>query len=151
MLAILALAASVATEPPTLPAGLSIWPGPAIDAVRRQGRACLRPPGRRQGNPLVVLRDDGRALKPPIAAPRRPTPPWSSTSLAASMEAAREDRSRVRRQDQGRSRSPEPARRLAAAARRGPRSSAVSASPDTAHETADQCARAALAKFPQFH
>lgn len=148
MLAILALAAGLATEPLTLPVAVDLAKA-AIDACAAKGAHVSVAVVDARGNPLVVLRD-AQSPKPPIAAPRKANAAVVFDQPGSVMEPREKT-------------DPDFAARIAADPdhlnpHAGSLPLHVAATvvgglgvADTSHETADQCARAALAKFPQFH
>jgi uncharacterized protein GlcG (DUF336 family) len=152
MLAILALAAGLATPPEpralTLSAALDLARA-AIAACAAKGAPVSAAVVDAQGVPLVVLRDE-RTAKAPIAAPRK-----ANTAVAFDQPGSiLEPRQKT---------DPDFAARIAADPEHlNPHAGSLPlhigtsvvgglAVADTSHETADRCARAALAKFPQFH
>lgn len=152
MLAILALAAGL-TAPPqprvlTLPTAIDLARA-AIDACVAKGEHVSAAVVDAQGVPLVVLRDD-MSPKPPIAAPRKA----NTAVVFGEPGSVLEPRQKT---------DPDFAARLAADPERlNPHAGSLPlrvgtfvvgglAVADTSHETADRCARAALAQFPQFH
>lgn len=148
MLAILALAAGLATEPLTLPVAVDLARA-AIDACAAKGAHVSAAVVDAGGNPLVVLRDE-QSPKPPIAAPRKANAAVVFDQPGSVMEPREKT-------------DPAFAARIAADPdhlnpHAGSLPLHVGAAvmgglgvADTRHEIADQCAHAALAKFPQFH
>ena len=152
MLAILALAAGLATasEPQPLTLGVAMdLAKAAVDACLMRGAHVSAAVVDAKGNPLAVLRDE-RSLKPPIAAPRKAT----AAAVFDQPGSVMEPREKT---------DPDFAARIAADPDHlNPHAGSLPlhlgsmlvgglAVADTRHETADQCARAALARFPQFH
>ena len=152
MLAILAFAAGLATTPEPQPLTLPV----AIDLARAAMDACAAKGAHvsaavvdAKGNPLVVLRDE-LSPKPPIAAPRKANAAVVFDQPGSVMEPREKT-------------DPAFAAKIAADpdhlnAHAGSLPLHVGtvvvgglAIADTTHEIADLCARAALAKFPQFH
>lgn len=152
MLAILVLAAGLATGPEprpiTLPVAIDLAKA-AIDACAAQGAHVSAAVVDAQGNPLAVLRDE-QSSKPPIAAQRKANAAVVFDQAGAVMEPREKA-------------DPDFAARIAADPDHlNPHAGSLSlhvgtkvvgglAIADTGHEAADACARAALAKFPQFH
>lgn len=150
MLATLALMAGLAVtpEPLTLPTAIDLAKA-AIDACAAQGAHVSAAVVDAKGNALVVLRDE-QSPKPPIAAPRKANAAVVFDQPGSVMEPREKA-------------DPAFAAKIAADpdhlnAHGGSLPLHVGATligglaiADTSHETADQCARAALAKFPQFH
>jgi uncharacterized protein GlcG (DUF336 family) len=152
MLAILALAAGLATAPEPQPLTLKT----AIDLAKASIEVCAAKGAHvsaavvdATGNPLVVLRDE-QSPKPPIAAPRKANAAVVFDQPGSVMEPRQKS-------------DPDFAAKIAADADHlNPHAGSLPlhlggavvgglAIADTTHETADQCARAALARFPQFH
>ncbi|UAL12737.1 GlcG/HbpS family heme-binding protein [Caulobacter segnis] len=148
MLAILALAAGLATEPLTLPVAVDLARA-AIDVCAARGAHVSAAVVDAKGNPLVVLRDE-QSPKPPIAAPRKANAAVVFDQPGSVMEPREKTDSDF-------------AARIAADPEHlNPHAGSlplhVGATlvgglgvADTGHEAADGCARAALARFPQFH
>ncbi|KQV57444.1 MULTISPECIES: heme-binding protein [unclassified Caulobacter] len=152
MLATLALMAGLAAAPEpralTLPTAVDLAKA-AIDACAAKGAHISAAVVDSTGNPLVVLRDE-QSPKPPIAAPRKANAAVVFDLPGSVMEPREKT-------------DPAFAAKIAADpdhlnAHGGSLPLHVGATlvgglaiADTTHETADQCARAALAKFPQFH
>jgi len=150
MLATLALMAGLAAtpEPLTLPTAIDLARA-AIDACAAKGAHVSAAVVDAKGNPLVVLRDE-QSPKPPIAAPRKANAAVVFDLPGSVMEPREKS-------------DPEFAAKIAAdpdhlnahggslPLHAGATLIGGLAIADTTHETADQCARAALAKFPQFH
>jgi uncharacterized protein GlcG (DUF336 family) len=148
MLAILAFAAGVASEPLTLPTAIDLAKA-AIDACAAKGAHVSAAVVDARGLPLVVLRDE-LSPKPPIAAPRKANAAVVFDQPGSVMELREKT-------------DPAFAAKIAADpdhlnAHAGSLPLHVGtvvvgglAIADTTHEAADSCARAALAKFPQFH
>jgi uncharacterized protein GlcG (DUF336 family) len=148
MLAILALAAGLATEPLTLPDAVDLARA-AIDVCAARGAHVSAAVVDAKGNPLVVLRDE-QSPKPPIAAPRKANAAVVFDQPGSVMEPREKT-------------DPDFADRIAADPEHlNPHAGSlplhVGATlvgglgvADTGHEAADGCARAALARFPQFH
>ncbi len=152
MLATLALVAGLAAAPDLaslpLPTAIDLARA-AIDACAARGAHVSAAVVDAAGNPLVILRDE-RSPKPPIAAPRKANAA-AVFDLPGSVMEPREKT------------DPAFAARIAADPDHlNPHAGSLPlhvgttvvgglAVADTTHETADQCARAALAKFPQFH
>lgn len=148
MLAILALAAGLATEPLTLPVAVDLARA-AIDVCAARGAHVSAAVVDAKGNPLVVLRDE-QSPKPPIAAPRKANAAVVFDQPGSVMEPREKT-------------DPDFAARIAADPEHlNPHAGSlplhVGATlvgglgvADTGHEAADGCARAALARFPQFH
>lgn len=150
MLAMLwAAGLAVAPEPQalTLPTAIDLARA-AIDACAARGAHVSAAVVDATGNPLVVLRD-GQSPKPPIAAPRKANAAVVFDQPGSVMEPREKT-------------DPAFAARIAADPDHlNPHGGSLPlhvggsivggvAVADTSHETADQCARAALAKFPQF-
>lgn len=152
MLAILAFAAGLAAAPDAQPLTLPV----AIDLARAAIGACAAKGAHvsaavvdAKGNPLAILRDE-QSPKPPIAAPRKANAAVVFDLPGSVMEPREKS-------------DPEFAARIAADPDHlNPHAGSLPlhvgtavvgglAIADTSHETADQCARAALAQFPQFH
>jgi uncharacterized protein GlcG (DUF336 family) len=152
MLAILALAAGLATapdpQPITLPTAIGLAKA-AIDACAAKGAHVSAAVVDAKGNPLVVLRDE-QSPKPPIAAPRKANAAVVFDQPGSVMEPREKA-------------DPQFAAKIAADPDHlNPHAGSLPlhvgtvivgglAIADTTHEAADSCARAALAKFPQFH
>jgi uncharacterized protein GlcG (DUF336 family) len=148
MLAILALAAGLATEPLTLPVAVDLARA-AIDVCAARGAHVSAAVVDAKGNPLVVLRDQ-QSPKPPIAAPRKANAAVVFDQPGSVMEPREKT-------------DPDFAARIAADPEHlNPHAGSlplhVGATlvgglgvADTGHEAADGCVRAALARFPQFH
>lgn len=150
MLATLALTAGLAAapEPLTLPTAIDLAKA-AIDACAARGAHVSAAVVDAKGLPLVVLRDE-QSPKPPIAAPRKANAAVAFDQPGSVMEPREKS-------------DPEFAAKIAAdpdhlnahggslPLHAGATLVGGLAIADTSHETADQCARAALAKFPQFH
>lgn len=152
MLAILApiafWAAGVAPQPLTLPTAMDLAKA-AIDACAARGAHVSAAVVDASGAAMVVLRDE-QSPKPPIAAPRKANAAAVFDQPGSVMEPRQKS-------------DPEFAARIAADPDHlNPHAGSLPlhlngsvvgglAVADTAHEAADQCARAALAKFPQFH
>jgi uncharacterized protein GlcG (DUF336 family) len=150
MLATLALMAGLAAapEPLTLPTAIDLAKA-AIDTCAAKGAHVSAAVVDAKGNPLVVLRDE-QSPKPPIAAPRKANAAVVFDLPGSVMEPREKT-------------DPAFAAKITADpdhlnAHGGSLPLHVGATlvgglaiADTSHETADQCARAALAKFPQFH
>ncbi|PIB92197.1 heme-binding protein [Caulobacter sp. FWC2] len=152
MLTILAFAAGLATTPEpqvlTLPVAIDLARA-AIGACAAQGAHVSAAVVDAQGNPLVVLRDE-LSPKPPIAAPRKANAAVVFDQPGSIMEPRQKS-------------DPEFAAKIAADPDHlNPHAGSLPlhvgttvvgglAIADTTHETADGCARAALAKFTQFH
>ena len=152
MLAILAFAAGLATTPEpqalTLPVAIDLAQA-AVGACAAKGAHVSAAVVDAQGNPLVVLRDE-LSPKPPIAAPRKANAAVVFDQPGSIMEPRQKS-------------DPEFAAKIAADPDHlNPHAGSLPlhvgtavvgglAIADTTHETADQCARAALAKFTQFH
>jgi uncharacterized protein GlcG (DUF336 family) len=152
MLAILALAAGLVTAPEPQPLTLATaidLAKASIDACAAQGAHVSVAVVDAKGNPLVVLRDE-QSPKPPIAAPRKANAAVVFDSPGSVMEPRQKS-------------DPDFAAKIAADPDHlNPHAGSLPlhlagvvvgglAIADTTHETADQCARAALARFPQFH
>jgi len=152
MLAILAFAAGLATTPEPQPLKLPLaidLAKAAIDACAAQGAHVSAAVVDATGNPLVVLRDE-LSPKPPVAAPRKANAAVVFDQAGSVMEPREKT-------------DPDFAARIKADADRlNPHAGSLPlhvgavlvgglAIADTSHEGADQCARAALARFPQFH
>lgn len=152
MLAILALAAGMATAPEPGPLTLSTaidLAKAAVDACAAKGAHVSAAVVDAKGDPMVVLRDE-RSPKPPIAAPRKANAAVVFDQPGSVMELREKA-------------DPDFAARIAADPDHlNPHAGSLPlhvettvvgglAIADTTHEVADQCARAALAKFPQFH
>lgn len=147
MLAILAFAAGVTSGPLTLPTAIDLAKA-AIDACAAQGAHVSAAVVDAKGNPLVVLRDE-QSLKAPIAAPRKANAAVVFDQPGSIMEPREKA-------------DPDFAARIKADPDHlNPHAGSLPlhvgttvvggvAIADTTHETADLCARAALAKFPQF-
>jgi uncharacterized protein GlcG (DUF336 family) len=151
MLAILALAAGLATapepQPLTLPTAIDLARA-AIDACAARGAHVSAAVVDAQGNPLVVLRDE-QSPKPPTAALRKANAALVFDQPGSVMEP----REKV---------DPNFAARIKADPDHlNPHAGSLPlhvgtkvvgglAIADTGHETADACARTALTKFPQF-
>lgn len=152
MLAILALAAGMATAPEPGPLTLST----AIDLAKAAVDGCAAKSAHvsaavvdAKGDPLVVLRDE-RSPKPPIAAPRKANAAVVFDQPGNVMEPREKT-------------DPDFAAKIAADPdhlnpHAGSLPLHVGATvvgglgvADTGHAAADRCARAALAQFPQFH
>lgn len=148
MLAILAFAGALASEPLTLPTAIDLAKA-AVDACAAQGAHVSAAVVDAKGNPLVVLRDE-LSPKPPIAAPRKANAAVVFDQPGSVMEPREKT-------------DPDFAARIKADPDHlNPHAGSVPlhvgttvvgglAIADTGHEAADACARAALAKFPQFH
>lgn len=148
MLAILAFTAGLAAEPLTLPVAIDLARA-AIDVCADRGAHVSAAVVDAKGLPLAVLRDP-QSPKAPIAAPRKAAAA-AAFDLPGSVMEPREKT------------DPAFAARIAADPDHlNPHAGSLPlhagdllvgglAIADTAHETADQCARAALARFPQFH
>jgi uncharacterized protein GlcG (DUF336 family) len=152
MLAILAFAAGLATAPEpqalTLPTAIGLARA-AIDVCAAKGAHVSVAVVDAKGNPLVVLRDE-LSPKPPIAAPRKANAAVVFDQPGSIMEPREKS-------------DPEFAAKIKADPDHlNPHAGSLPlhvgatvvgglAIADTTHETADQCARAALAKFTQFH
>jgi uncharacterized protein GlcG (DUF336 family) len=152
MLAILAFAAGLATTPEpqalTLPTAIGLARA-AIDVCAAKGAHVSVAVVDAKGNPLVVLRDE-LSPKPPIAAPRKANAAVVFDQPGSIMEPREKS-------------DPEFAAKIKADPDHlNPHAGSLPlhvggtvvgglAIADTTHETADQCARAALAKFTQFH
>jgi len=152
MLAILAFAAGLATAPDphalTLPLAIDLAKA-SIDACAAKGAHVSAAVVDAAGNPLVVLRDE-LSPKPPIAAPRKANAAVVFDQPGSVMEPRQKS-------------DPDFAAKIAADPDHlNPHAGSLPlhvgtavvgglAIADTTHETADQCARAALARFPQFH
>jgi uncharacterized protein GlcG (DUF336 family) len=150
MLATLALVAGLAAapEPLALPTAIDLAKA-AVDACAAKGAHVSAAVVDAKGNPLVVLRDE-QSPKPPIAAPRKANAAVVFDLPGSVMEPREKT-------------DPEFAAKIAAdpdhlnahggslPLHAGATLVGGLAIADTSHETADQCARAALAKFPQFH
>jgi uncharacterized protein GlcG (DUF336 family) len=148
MLAILALAAELATEPLTLPVAVDLA-RTAVEACAAKGAHVSVAVVDARGNPLVVLRDE-QSPKPPIAAPRKANAAVVFDQAGSVMEPREKT-------------DPDFAAKIKADPDHlNPHAGSLPlhvgtaivgglAIADTAHEMADACARAALAKFPQFH
>jgi uncharacterized protein GlcG (DUF336 family) len=152
MLAILAFAAGLATTPEpqalTLPTAIDLAKA-AISACAAKGAHVSVAVVDAKGNPLVVLRDE-LSPKPPIAAPRKANAAVVFDQPGSVMEPREKS-------------DPEFAAKIKADPDHlNPHAGSLPlhvgtvvvgglAIADTTHETADQCARAALAKFTQFH
>lgn len=152
MLAILAFAAGLANapepQPLTLPTAIDLAKA-AVDACAARGAHVSAAVVDAKGNPLAVLRDE-QSPKPPIAAPRKANAAVVFDQPGSVMEPREKT-------------DPDFAAKIAADPDHlNPHGGSLPlhvgaavvgglAVADTSHETADQCARAALAKFPQFH
>lgn len=148
MWALIALAAGLATtpEPPslTLPVAIDLARA-AVDACAAKGFHVSASVVDAKGSPLVVLRDEA-SPKPPIAAPRKA----ATAVLFDAPGSVMEPREKA---------EPDFAARIAADPDHlNPHGGSLPlhahgvlvgglAIADTGHDTADQCARAALAKF----
>lgn len=152
MLATLALVAGLAAAPEPLSLTLSAavdLAKAAIDACAAKGAHVSVAVVDAKGLPLVVLRDEF-SPKPPIAAPRKANAAVVFDQPGSVMEPREKA-------------DPDFAARIAADPDHlNPHAGSLPlhagamlvgglAIADTTHETADQCARAALARFPQFH
>lgn len=148
MLAILALAAGLATEPLSLPVAVDLAKA-AIDACAARGAHVSAAVVDARGNPLAILRD-AQSLKPPIAAPRKANAAVVFDQPGSVMEPREKT-------------DPDFAARIAADPDHlNPHAGSLPLHvgtaivgglgvADTGHDVADSCARAALARFPQFH
>lgn len=148
MLAVLAFAASVTTQPLTLPTAIDLAKA-AVDACAAKGAHVSAAVIDASGNPLVVLRDE-QSLKAPVAAPRKANAAIVFDQPGSVMEPREKT-------------DPDFAARIKADPDHlNPHAGSLPLHvgdtvvgglgvADTGHETADACARAALAKFPQFH
>ena len=148
MLAILAFAAGVTSEALTLPTAIDLAKA-AIDACAAKGAHVSVSVVDAKGNPLVILRDE-LSPKPPIAAPRKANAAVVFDQPGSVMEPREKA-------------DPDFAAKIAADPdhlnpHAGSLPLHVGATvvgglgvADTGHEAADSCARAALARFPQFH
>lgn len=152
MLAILAFAAGLATTPElqrlTLPVAVDLARA-AIDACAAKGAHVSAAVVDARGFPLVVLRDD-LSPKPPLAAPRKANAAVVFDQPGSVMEPREKT-------------DPDFAAKIKADPDHlNPHAGSLPlhvgtvvvgglAIADTTHEAADQCARAALAQFPQFH
>lgn len=153
MLAILAFSATLAAAPDPQPPPLTL--PVAIDLARAAVNACAAKGAHvsaavvdAQGNPLVVLRDE-LSPKPPIAAPRKANAAVVFDLPGSVMEPREKT-------------DPDFAAKIKADPDHlNPHAGSLPlhvgttvvgglAIADTTHETADQCARAALAQFKQF-
>ena len=148
MLAILAFTASVTAQPLSLPTAIDLAKA-AIDACAAKGAHVSAAVVDAQGNPLVVLRDE-QSPKPPIAAPRKANAAVvfdQPGSVMEPREKADPDFAAKIKAD------PDHLNPHAGSLPLHVGTKVVGglAIADTTHETADLCARAALAKFPQFH
>lgn len=152
MLAILAFAAGLATTPApqalTLPVAIDVAKA-AIDACVAKGAHVSVSVVDATGNPLVVLRDE-QSPKPPIAAPRKANAAVVFDQPGSVMEPREKTDADFA------------ARIKADPDHLNPHAGSLPLHvgtvvvgglgvADTSHETADGCARAALARFPQFH
>ena len=151
MLAILVplafLAASATTQPLSLSTAMDLAKA-AVDVCAVQGAHVSAAVVDAQGNPLAVLRDE-QSPKPPIAAPRKANAAVvfdQPGSLMEPREKADPDFAAKIKAD------PDHLNPHAGSLplHLGGRVVGGLAVADTGHETADGCARAALAKFPQF-
>lgn len=152
MLAILAFSVGLATTPEPKLLTLSI----AVDLARAAIDACAARSAHvsvavvdAKGNPMVVLRDE-LSPKPPVAAPRKANAAVVFDQPGSLMEPREKA-------------DPDFAARIASDPDHlNPHAGSLPLHvgtvivgglgvADTTHETADLCARAALAKFPQFH
>ena len=152
MLATLAFAAGLAMtpqpQPLTLPVAIDLARA-AIDACAARGAHVSAAVVDAKGLPLVVLRDD-LSPKPPIAAPRKANAAVVFDQPGSLMEPREKT-------------DPDFAAKIKADPDHlNPHAGSLPlhvggvvvgglAIADTAHEAADLCARAALARFPQFH
>ena len=152
MLATLALVAGLAAapDPASLPLSTALdLAKAAIDACAAKGAHVSVAVVDAAGNPLVVLRDE-KSPKPPIAAPRKANAAMVFDQPGSVMEPREKT-------------DPDFAVKIAADPDHlNPHAGSLPLHvgtaivgglgvADTTHETADQCARAALARFPQFH
>ncbi|WP_297511387.1 heme-binding protein [uncultured Caulobacter sp.] len=152
MLAILVMATGLAAAPEPRPLTLPIateLAKTAIAACAASGAHVSAAVVDAHGNVLAVLRDE-QSPKPPIAAPRKANAAVVFDQPGSVMEPRQKT-------------DPDFAAKIAADPDYlNPHAGSLPlhvgtavvgglAVADTTHETADQCARAALAKFPQFH
>jgi uncharacterized protein GlcG (DUF336 family) len=151
MLAIFALAAGLAATPVppslTLPVAIDLARA-AVDVCAAKGFHVSASVVDAKGVPLVILRDDA-SPKPPIAAPRKAATAVMFDAPGSVMEPREKA-------------EPDFAAKIAADPdhlnahggslplhARGVLVGGLAIA-DTGHDTADQCSRAALARFPQF-
>lgn len=148
MLAILAFMAGVTSEPLTLPVAIDLAKA-AIDACAAQGAHVSAAVVDAKGNPLVVLRDE-QSPKPPIAAPRKANAAVVFDQPGSVMEPREKSDLEFAAKIKA---DPDHLNPHAGSLPLHVGTTVVGglAIADTTHEGADACARAALAKFPQFH
>lgn len=148
MLAILAFAAGVASEPLTLPTAIDLAKA-AIDVCAAKGAHVSAAVVDARGNPLVVLRDEQNP-KPPIAAPRKANAAVVFDQPGSVMEPREKTDADFAAKIKA---DPDHLNPHAGSLPLHVGTVVVGglAIADTTHEAADACARAALAKFPQFH
>jgi uncharacterized protein GlcG (DUF336 family) len=148
MLAILAFAAGVTSEPLTLPTAIDLAKA-AIDACAAKGAHVSAAVVDARGLPLVVLRDE-QSPKPPIAAPRKANAAVVFDQPGSVMEPREKSDSEFAAKIAA---DPDHLNAHAGSLPLHVGTALVGglAIADTTHEGADACARAALAKFPQFH
>ena len=142
------LSASVTAQPLNLRTPIELAKA-AVDACAAQGAYVSAAVVDATGNPLVILRDE-QSPKSPIAAPRKANAAVVFDLPGSVMEPREKT-------------DPDFAAKIKADPDHlNPHAGSLPlhvgtavvgglAIADTTHETADQCARAALAKFPQFH